>query len=874
MSRLRDSVGFASLCVVPVLLIAFSSVAPVAAQEWVEFQDDTALRLDQGPEGIDMVDDGNEKAFAYGDVDQDGDLDLVCVRKEPFTSAGKRTNVLWMNEGIADGQAINGVLVDRTAEYAVASDIAGDEGFLTPTNDRDVLLVDVDNDGWLDMVTAVTISFGDEKHISHPRIYMNLGDDIDGNWLGFEYQDARFPQVMVGTTPNEPCFCSVAAGDVDSDGDLDLYFGEYDSACFVGPDVDDKFYLNDGTGYFTDATEDNFEGEITVFGTDYPFYQSAFGTAVAIRDLNGDGLLDILKDTALNPPQYVGISFNNSTDEGVYDDYESIYTLAPYFASVGDLNNDDMLDIVITDDGPDQFMLNEGNGTDGHPNWDQKSFSFSPSGFDDGFGGTSYIEDLNNDGFKDVVITDVDIDISGCGRRVHIYRNLGDVPSVTLQEQNGSQDWTPSGVHDTAIFDINGDGWLDMVHGLCTGTEVWINDPPVGMLFTYPQGLAAFLTPDEETTLQFSVAGVDAGIPAAGSARFYYSVDSGPFTETIPSEVSANLYEAVIPAFECATKVRYYVTAELENGGTFADPASAPATYYSAVAASGTEITVDEGFEDGVAGWTASTVTFGGSTSGAWELVDPNGTNYLGGVAAPEEDAGQGTQETECWVTDNGAVGELAGVSDVDNMTAILTSPVFNLANGDASMTWSWWFASYIGTADTLYAELTSDGVTWVTAASLDMPAAPEVPTWQIASILVSDFVTPSATVQIRFTVTDYPSDSVTEAGVDNFQLAELLCDGATPGEPLFERGDVNASGNHDISDPIFLLDYMFGGGTTIGCEKSGDLDDDGSLGLADAVQILSYLFNDGADPASPFGSCGTDPTADSLSCASFPACP
>ena len=31
-----------------------------------------------------------------------------------------------------------------------------DQGFLTPTNAREVILVEVDNDGWLDMVTAAT----------------------------------------------------------------------------------------------------------------------------------------------------------------------------------------------------------------------------------------------------------------------------------------------------------------------------------------------------------------------------------------------------------------------------------------------------------------------------------------------------------------------------------------------------------------------------------------------------------------------------------------------------------------------------------------------------------------------------------------------
>ena len=40
------------------------------------------------------VNDVQEKDYAWGDVDLDGDIDLVCIRKEPFTSTGRDINVL------------------------------------------------------------------------------------------------------------------------------------------------------------------------------------------------------------------------------------------------------------------------------------------------------------------------------------------------------------------------------------------------------------------------------------------------------------------------------------------------------------------------------------------------------------------------------------------------------------------------------------------------------------------------------------------------------------------------------------------------------------------------------------------------------------
>ena len=179
-------------------------LAPDTWAQWVQFTDETGARLSVAANL--GSGDTDEKDYAWADLDKDGDIDLVIVRKEPFTSAGKRVNLLLMNEG--------GVLVDRTADFASASDVPGDQGFLTPTNDRDVQLVDVNNDGWLDIVTAVTISDGDPKEIGHPRIYINLAEDGGGNWLGFSYEAARIPTMTSYTAVpgHNPRFCSLAVG--------------------------------------------------------------------------------------------------------------------------------------------------------------------------------------------------------------------------------------------------------------------------------------------------------------------------------------------------------------------------------------------------------------------------------------------------------------------------------------------------------------------------------------------------------------------------------------------------------------------------------------------------------------------------------------
>jgi hypothetical protein len=77
-----------------------------------------------------------------------------------------------------------------------------------------------------------------------------------------------------------------------------------------------------------------------------------------------------------------------------------------------------------------------------------------------------------------------------------------------------------------------------------------------------------------------------------------------------------------------------------------------------------------------------------------------------------------------------------------------------------------------------------------------------------------------------------------------------------------FRRGDVDASGLVDITDPIFLLQFLFQGGEPPGCHDAADTDDDQHLAITDAIRILSYLFQGGEPPVAPGPeACGPDST-------------
>ena len=520
-----------ALRLIPLSTLALGALAAATSaqfnNQWVEFvRDDAAL-----PGGATSVSDGNtEVDFAWGDLDMDGDTDLVVVRKQPFTSAGKRTNVLLMNEG--------GVLVDRTSTLAVASDVPGDNGFLTATNDRDVVLSDVDGDGWLDVITATTLSDGDPKHIGHPRIYMNLGGSP---WQGLRNEDARVPQLIhFGTlAPENPRFCAVAAGDVTGDGAPDLYFGDYDSSGAGGvgqpgnKDLNDRLLINDGNGFFTD------QSQLRMSST---MLQSAFGMAVEIEDINLDGANDVIKDTALMSPQYVAASYNDPNNEGFFNVFDSFHTNAPYHIDIGDLNNDNRPDIVVTDDFADRYRLNTGVDTFGRVIWSSsKTFEFV-SGSDDGFGSNNLIVDLDEDGWNDVIICDVDVDISGYNRRIHIYHNATTVPGTTdttlIEEREeasggffagetgwlgavGLEDDDLEGGHDVAVFDLDGDGDKDMILGRSAGTFVWKNQ-----LDPIPGPTCGFLTYGTEIAGPVNVLSLD-GAGHANPGGAFSAVTTG-----------------------------------------------------------------------------------------------------------------------------------------------------------------------------------------------------------------------------------------------------------------------------------------------------------------------------------------------------------
>ncbi len=215
--------------------------------------------------------------------------------------------------------------------------------------------LDFDNDGDLDIYL---INSG--PHNNTPRTVQNHLYRNDGN----KFTDVTASSGLKG----DGYGIGVAVGDIDNDGDVDIYVTNY------GPD---ELYRNNGNGSFSDITR---EARIR---------DHEWGSSAAFFDYNNDGFLDLyvanyLKydprvtctDTAgrqdyCGPKGFRGaadILYRNNRNR-TFTDVSSSSGIASVEmkglgVAPGDFNRDGLIDIFVANDGePNLLWVNRGNGT-------------------------------------------------------------------------------------------------------------------------------------------------------------------------------------------------------------------------------------------------------------------------------------------------------------------------------------------------------------------------------------------------------------------------------------------------------------------------------------------------------------------------------
>ena len=359
-----------------------------------------------------------------------------------------------------------------------------------------------------------------------------------------------------------------------------------------------------------------------------------------------------------------------------------------------------------------------------------------------------------------------------------------------------------------------------------------------------------------------------AGEPAESTGLLYVSVNGGPFVESSMPTSAPNEYTVELPAEECPSSIRYYVTVEDADGELVTSPRGAPDHSFLAVTGiSEIDLFVDD-FES-ANGWSVGdpndpdTAT----ASGRWVRVNP-----LRSPAQPEADVT--VDGTICYVTGQGNTAGALTTHDVDGGKTTLVSPELNtLPQGSSVVSYWRWYSNDRGPApneDVFRVELTEDGGdTWVEVESVGPDGPGTSGGWVFHRFDVSEFATLGAAIQLRFVAEDTGAASVVEAAIDDFRLTFIPCEPWT-GEII--RGDCNVDGEAVLTDVVFFLEYSFLGGPTPDCLDACDADDSGVLSLGDAIALLEVLFI-GAEPVPPFPGCGEDESVDTLSCDFFPVC-
>lgn len=393
---------------------------------------------------------------------RDGQSSIPRIRHLLLAGLGTIALVLPQLAGQTGSQATAGMFVDVTDKLGIHFQQKASKTsrkYLLETMGSGIAVFDYDNDGRLD------IFFANGAHIDDPMPKGSIPQK-DGptywNRLYHQKPDGTFEDVtekagLAGTGYST----GVAVGDYDNDGYEDLFVAGYGHS---------TLYHNNGDGTFTDVT-----ASAGVAG-------SGWATSAAWVDYDNDGRLDLVV------ARYMVWDFDDiycgHREEGFrsychpdlfkpisvllyHNDGNGKFTEVSHKAgidkpakglgvAIADHDHDGYMDILLANDSIPEFLFhNKGDGT-----FEEVGL---PSGVSLDGGGATFagmgidFEDYNNDGWPDVIITDL------ANQKYSLYANAGD----------GSFDYTSLTTGLAAIsmlhsgwgvrfVDYDNDGWKDL----------------------------------------------------------------------------------------------------------------------------------------------------------------------------------------------------------------------------------------------------------------------------------------------------------------------------------------------------------------------------------------------------------------------------
>ena len=419
---------------VAILIVTVGVIAPASpaardgqghGQNFV-LVEEARLPLDPSPAGTSTTD------VDLVDVDGDGDLDIY--KAQGTDGFAGRPDQLLINDG-------DGHFVDESATRLPpenANSLKADFG-------------DVDGDGDLDAIVA---NVGPELLL----LNTGLGVFIDGSV-------SRLPPPPFNILDDLSADARFA--DVDGDGDLDILVSNEIPFPNGPPGAQDRLWINDGTGHFSDQTATRLPAAID---------QTA---AMLPGDIDRDGDLDLV---VLNRgPEKILVNSGAGFFSDETGDRFPVTADSTRAGGLADLDRDGDLDLVTGNSRaePAAIYFNDGRGV-----FVAVDFGMTPRP-DETIAGLELV-DLDGDGDLDVYLSNAGALVSGhgfVGGPDRYFRNngVGHFVERTLSHFDPPDDPTT----DAAFGDIDGDGDLDLVVGNSgeNGSErVFVNYPCAGEL--------------------------------------------------------------------------------------------------------------------------------------------------------------------------------------------------------------------------------------------------------------------------------------------------------------------------------------------------------------------------------------------------------
>jgi hypothetical protein len=344
---------------------------------------------------------GSSYGCAWGDYDNDGDLDL-------FVAVGFGGNFLYQNNGDGSFTKVTSgpIIDDRGSSYA------GSWGDYDNDGDLDLFVANDGNNflyrndlsqgaGFTKMTSGPIVndggrspgaSWGDYDNDGHLDLF--VANEFGNNFLYHNNGDGSFTKVTSGpiVTDSARSYAGIW-GDYDNDGDLDL---------FVANDGNNFLYRNNGKGDFTKIMT----GAMVTDGGN--------SRSASWGDYDNDGDLDLFVANSGDFPLNNDFLYENNGD-GTF----AKITAGPIVndgarsngSSWADYDNDGDLDLFVANEGPNFLYRNDGNRT----------FTKITTGAivtDSGLSGGAGWGDYNNDGHLDLFVTN-------SGIRNLLYQNDG-----------------------------------------------------------------------------------------------------------------------------------------------------------------------------------------------------------------------------------------------------------------------------------------------------------------------------------------------------------------------------------------------------------------------------------------------------------------